>query len=419
MAKVSRWAGIVLCGLAVGIVAVIVDSSPLYFMSLFLLCIPAGSWLFGALTLAGISARCIASPPVTVGDEMEIPIEISNPGISPRFHVVASLRLPPDLGPVVDEETGPDDRAHSSAFLRRRRRSRSSASAIAPLVQGRGRTRCVARVQTYRRGLHSVGPITLAHDDLLRLSSVRKQIPGSHELIVYPRPLGASLGALLSGDRVGTDGIAQNRGSTDGADFFGLREYRSGDEWRRIHWPTSARAGALVVVERDAFSAVSLLLLIDITAPAGEDADAPLEMLIRLAAQMAEDAAARMSSVTLALFAPDGQAAPLLFQSMDPVRSLDALARIDPSAKLVFQPLETIVRRGASGTSVVLLCDHLDDRIRQVSQICRQLGCPGSIVVLEASGRNESWLPPGNPLCLWRLGHREGYGYHVEALGYS
>ncbi|HEV1996890.1 MAG TPA: DUF58 domain-containing protein, partial [Candidatus Dormibacteraeota bacterium] len=42
-------------------------------------------------------------------------------------------------------------------------------------------------------------------------------------------------------------GMSSKRGAGD--EFLGLREYRTGDSQRRIHWPTSARTGVLMVVE--------------------------------------------------------------------------------------------------------------------------------------------------------------------------
>jgi uncharacterized protein (DUF58 family) len=70
-----------------------------------------------------------------------------------------------------------------------------------------------------------------------------------------------------------------------GTDLYGVREYRSGDPLRRIHWKTSARRGELVVREFEPPGLKVLALLLD-AEPATQVA---ADQLARLAASEAWD----------------------------------------------------------------------------------------------------------------------------------
>jgi uncharacterized protein (DUF58 family) len=70
-----------------------------------------------------------------------------------------------------------------------------------------------------------------------------------------------------------------------GTDLYGVREYRSGDSLRRIHWKTSARRGELVVREFEPPGLKVLALLLD-PLPANP---AAADQLARLAASEAWD----------------------------------------------------------------------------------------------------------------------------------
>lgn len=67
------------------------------------------------------------------------------------------------------------------------------------------------------------------------------------DLLVYPAPLPGT--PPLRGEQLeGASRQGQAAGGT--GDFHGLRPYRPGDRPRSVHWPTSARAQDLLVVER-------------------------------------------------------------------------------------------------------------------------------------------------------------------------
>jgi uncharacterized protein (DUF58 family) len=68
-------------------------------------------------------------------------------------------------------------------------------------------------------------------------------------LLVYPAPTG---GAVAGGRPVADgDGAEAERGGGDG-DLRAIRPFRDGDPVRAVHWPTSARVGAPMVVDRAA-----------------------------------------------------------------------------------------------------------------------------------------------------------------------
>lgn len=69
--------------------------------------------------------------------------------------------------------------------------------------------------------------------------------PLAMTLLVHPR-YGLPTGVHREGVRAGLQETAQ-RGQ--GLEFLGIREYRPGDSERQIHWPSTARRNALMVVE--------------------------------------------------------------------------------------------------------------------------------------------------------------------------
>lgn len=74
----------------------------------------------------------------------------------------------------------------------------------------------------------------------------RRRLPLAAEVLVYPRPR-PSVGSRRSTFGAGGDDDGRRGGS---GDVIELRDYAPGDARRRIHWPTTARLGQLVVAER-------------------------------------------------------------------------------------------------------------------------------------------------------------------------
>ncbi|MFH1183508.1 MAG: DUF58 domain-containing protein [Chloroflexota bacterium] len=106
----------------------------------------------------------------------------------------------------------------------------------------------VARTWLTRRGGFAVGPTRLVVADALGLFRVERRIPAERTLVVLPMvfPVSDFLQppGLLPGGKV-----IQRRSLDITPHASGVRPYVPGDPMRRIHWPTTARRGQLIVKE--------------------------------------------------------------------------------------------------------------------------------------------------------------------------
>ena len=110
-------------------------------------------------------------------------------------------------------------------------------------------TEATARWRWSSRGRFDLGAVEVSSNWPFGLVSGRTRCAAPGFVIVYPVPR-ASRAAQQEGSS-GSVGLASHRGDGVG-DFAGLRRFRDGDVQRRIHWPTSARVGRPMVVERAA-----------------------------------------------------------------------------------------------------------------------------------------------------------------------
>ncbi|MEN0061682.1 MAG: DUF58 domain-containing protein [Myxococcota bacterium] len=96
------------------------------------------------------------------------------------------------------------------------------------------------------RGVHRVGPlhITSTWPFGLFRHSCTLQIPDTVLVGVRPHP------SALEPTAQSGDGRSGRRGRVGTGDLVGLRAYAPGDPVRRVHWPTTARVGTLMMAER-------------------------------------------------------------------------------------------------------------------------------------------------------------------------
>ncbi|MDT4984957.1 MAG: hypothetical protein QOF95_2447 [Pseudonocardiales bacterium] len=117
---------------------------------------------------------------------------------------------------------------------------------VVPGLGGR-ETRTVSyRMPGLPRGRYRAGPLRIRLTDPFRMIDVTRSFTATTEFVVTPivDPLPAvePPRSYDIGDNAGSHSIGAH-----GADDASTREYRTGDDLRKIHWRSSARTGALMV----------------------------------------------------------------------------------------------------------------------------------------------------------------------------
>ncbi|KAA1262382.1 hypothetical protein LF1_49460 [Rubripirellula obstinata] len=115
-----------------------------------------------------------------------------------------------------------------------------------------------------QRGVYQLGPIRLLSCFPFALMTACKVFPATEKLYVYPRllPLKQNWGRDLT-STVGSDSTSVKRSGGERGEFFGLREWRSGDSTQLIHWRTTARTGVPAVRQFEQKRSFDLCLLLD------------------------------------------------------------------------------------------------------------------------------------------------------------
>ena len=101
-----------------------------------------------------------------------------------------------------------------------------------------------------RRGHYVLGPLTVQCGDPFGMCTLLQPVSPAQTLIVTPPVTPLPLNPLLDG----RTGLGEHRGQTLGAygdDAATVRAYRPGDDPRRVHWRSTARAGELMVRQQE------------------------------------------------------------------------------------------------------------------------------------------------------------------------
>jgi uncharacterized protein (DUF58 family) len=160
-------------------------------------------------------------------------------------------------------------------------------------VAGRDRARIRWQHSSPKRGKYAFRDLDLATRSPFGLVEHRATIALPDQLVVYPR-IGRLTRRWFQMQR---QAIENRRGqrhdrSAQQVEYHGLRDYRSGDSPRWIHWRTSARRGELMVKEFEQQNEQDLAILIDPWAPrtkAAPEQREALEEAISFAATLCLD----------------------------------------------------------------------------------------------------------------------------------
>jgi len=148
---------------------------------------------------------------------------------------------------------------------------------------GRIRTPCV------RRGLFTVGPLQVESWDPLGLFRLRRRFGQEEQVVVYPATVPLPRLNLFGSHLLGEEALrrqSQQRSSLASS----VREYMHGDAMNRIHWPSTARMGKVMVKQFDQGLSTSIWVLLDMEeeVQVGEGDDTSDELGVTVAASIAQ-----------------------------------------------------------------------------------------------------------------------------------
>jgi len=154
-------------------------------------------------------------------------------------------------------------------------------------VSGKGgRTPIELRFSTPYAGEYVGERISLGVSGPLGLFSSETSIPFHQEYVVFPRTLQVAMGTLrllgrgeLGETPVGIPGI--------GTEFYQMRGYQPGDDYRDVNWKATARGGGVVVSEHMREVGGGYLLVLDTRAAGFADRDSLASTFLSLANALA------------------------------------------------------------------------------------------------------------------------------------
>jgi uncharacterized protein (DUF58 family) len=210
-----------------------------------------------------------------------------------------------------------------------------------------------------RRGRYPIGPLSVRLTDPFGFCELDRSFSGQRHLLVTPRT--EELPTVpLSGDWSGTGESRARSIAAAGEDDVAVREYRHGDELRRVHWRATARSGALMVRrEEQPWESRATVILDDrATAHVGESVSGSFERAVGAAASIGLHLSHRGYAVRLVADEREVTSASAVDDgaSADPTgMMLDALAVAQPSRSASIHTLAGTVRHGSDGLIVMVL----------------------------------------------------------------
>lgn len=96
------------------------------------------------------------------------------------------------------------------------------------------------------RGRYPVGPLVIRLTDPFGLCELNRSFPSVDRLTVIPQVVALPT-VRLAGEYAGTGDSRARSVAVHGEDDAATREYRRGDDLRRVHWRSTARTGELMV----------------------------------------------------------------------------------------------------------------------------------------------------------------------------
>ena len=250
-----------------------------------------------------------------------------------------------------------------------------------PALAPSGESEVTVEITPLRRGHLRFQGVTIARPDPLGLVQALKSIELSQSLLILPKRYPMAEIRMAGTRKYQPGGIALASTVGDSEEFVSLRDYRSGDPMRRIHWKSYARVGRPVVKEYlDEFFVRHALVLDTFTTHLG---DPVFEEAVSVAASIAISMQTQESLLDLMFVGPEAYCFTAGRGLAHTEQLLEVLACVGPCRDKPFRSLHHAVIDRLdllSGCVCVLL--GWDDARQELIRHLEALGTPTRVFVV-------------------------------------
>jgi uncharacterized protein (DUF58 family) len=199
------------------------------------------------------------------------------------------------------------------------------------MVNRRGRLRGTYRLEQVPRGRYPVEAVDAVLEDPFGLERVEIKLPAGESLLVYPRLVDLEGLFSDSGARA-LEGRRLLLRRPTGFDLHSVRDYEQGESLRRVHWPSTAKRGHLMVKELEDAPRDETAVLLDADAAivAGVAPDTSFELQVRAAGSILKAHAARGRRASLIVNSATRPYQRVHSFDGDWLRALELLAAVEP-----------------------------------------------------------------------------------------
>jgi uncharacterized protein (DUF58 family) len=333
-----------------------------------LLVLPIPAWFAVKQSRAGLRVGHSVRPArADVGDRVEVRLVLGNPNTF-------------GTGPLRITETVPGGRP-----------LRFSVAGI----RGRQRRTVAYPLPALRRGRYAVGPTAVSASDPFGLVVADSRSSDTAELVVRPQHEALAPLTLPMAWRDGGSTSSHSVGS-GGSDDASVRDYRYGDDLRKIHWRSSARSGGLMVRQEERpWHGRSLVLLDTRTtafpSSAGVSESPAFEWTVSAAASISCHLAERGRRVLLV----DGSGGTAHDET---VAMLDLLADTKPARRADIDPLsDALCGLGRDASVFAILAGYDRAALTELTVRPRTPGSAVALLVRPSTFPTTSSAPPPDP----------------------
>jgi len=280
-------------------------------------------------------------------------------------------------------------------------------------VEPRGVREVSYPVRSDGRGQFRVGPLSVRLADPFGLCELSRAFASTDELTVTPI-VHRLPPVRLGGDWAGGGDAAARSVSTSGADDAATREYRYGDDLRRVHWRSTARIGELMVrrEEQPFQSRATLLLDTRTAAHRGDGPGSSFEWAVSAVASIGVSLSRAGFSLSLVRDAggPMSPAGLPLTEGL----LLDTLATVRTGTGDTLDEAAERLRRGGMGGVLVAVLGAVD--LPQAERLARLR--TGSAVCVAVLLDTDSWAPVSPRAHAVAVAHHERVTGLLGAVGW-